>query len=98
MSQPPTGTVTFLFTDIDGSTERWERQREAIQAALPSKATSPRYSGPFSTHAATSSSKATDGLAAALAYLEVLWTPITEPPRRVSGVNQLAKPTGEPAA
>ena len=61
MSQPPTGTVTFLFTDIDGSTERWERQREAIQAALPSKATSPRYSGPFSTHAATSSSKATDG-------------------------------------
>ena len=31
---PPTGTVTFLFTDIEGSTERWERDRESMQAAL----------------------------------------------------------------
>ncbi|MDQ6781049.1 MAG: adenylate/guanylate cyclase domain-containing protein, partial [Candidatus Eremiobacteraeota bacterium] len=30
----PTGTVTFLFTDIEGSTERWEAHREAMQAAL----------------------------------------------------------------
>lgn len=22
----PTGTVTFLFSDIEGSTQRWERQ------------------------------------------------------------------------
>jgi class 3 adenylate cyclase len=29
----PTGTVTFLFTDIEGSTQRWEAQREAMQAA-----------------------------------------------------------------
>jgi class 3 adenylate cyclase len=26
--------VTFLFTDIEGSTERWERQPEAMRAAL----------------------------------------------------------------
>jgi class 3 adenylate cyclase len=25
MSVPPTGTVTFLFTDIEGSTKVWER-------------------------------------------------------------------------
>jgi predicted ATPase/class 3 adenylate cyclase len=30
----PTGTVTFLFTDIEGSTERWERHREAMRAAV----------------------------------------------------------------
>ncbi|TFG57880.1 MAG: adenylate/guanylate cyclase domain-containing protein, partial [Spirochaetales bacterium] len=30
----PTGTVTFLFTDIEGSTRMWERRREAMQEAL----------------------------------------------------------------
>ncbi len=28
----PSGTVTFLFTDIEGSTQRWERDRAAMQA------------------------------------------------------------------
>ena len=32
MSPLPTGTVTFLFTDIVGSTARWERQTAAMQA------------------------------------------------------------------
>jgi hypothetical protein len=30
----PTGTLTFLFNDIEGSTQRWEHQREAMSAAL----------------------------------------------------------------
>ena len=30
----PTGTVTFLFTDVEGSTRLWERHREAMRAAL----------------------------------------------------------------
>jgi predicted ATPase/class 3 adenylate cyclase len=30
----PTGTVTFLFTDIEGSTERWERHREQMKSAV----------------------------------------------------------------
>jgi LuxR family transcriptional regulator, maltose regulon positive regulatory protein len=30
----PTGTATFLFTDIEGSTQLWEQHREAMQAAL----------------------------------------------------------------
>ena len=34
MTPRPTGTVTFLFTDIEGSTTRWEHQRQAMQAAL----------------------------------------------------------------
>ena len=33
-SLTPSGTVTFLFTDIEGSTERWEHHREAMKAAL----------------------------------------------------------------
>jgi predicted ATPase/class 3 adenylate cyclase len=34
MAGMPSGTVTFLFTDIEGSTTRWEHQAEAMQAAL----------------------------------------------------------------
>ena len=30
----PSGTVTFLFTDIEGSTRRWEAEPEAMRAAL----------------------------------------------------------------
>jgi predicted ATPase/class 3 adenylate cyclase len=30
----PTGTVSFLFTDVEGSTTRWESHREAMQAAM----------------------------------------------------------------
>ena len=30
----PTGTVTFLFTDIEGSTRLWEQHPEAMEAAL----------------------------------------------------------------
>jgi class 3 adenylate cyclase len=30
----PTGTITFLFTDIEGSTQLWERHPEAMKAAL----------------------------------------------------------------
>ena len=34
MAGMPTGTVTFLFTDIEGSTVRWEHQTEAMRTAL----------------------------------------------------------------
>ena len=30
----PTGTVTFLFTDIEGSTKLWEQYPEAMKTAL----------------------------------------------------------------
>lgn len=33
MSALPTGTVTFLFTDIEGSTRLWQEQPEAMSAA-----------------------------------------------------------------
>lgn len=31
---PQTGVVTFVFSDIEGSTQRWERDREAMESAL----------------------------------------------------------------
>ena len=34
MASPPTGTVTFLFTDIEGSTKMWEHNAPAMQATL----------------------------------------------------------------
>src|SRR5918999_3347960 len=34
MASPPTGTLTFLFTDIEGSTKLWERDASAMQVAL----------------------------------------------------------------
>ncbi len=33
-SEHPSGTVAFLFCDIEGSTQRWERDRDAMAAAL----------------------------------------------------------------
>ena len=37
-TSPPTGTVTFLFTDIEGSTKRWENNAPAMQTASASTA------------------------------------------------------------
>jgi class 3 adenylate cyclase len=34
VASPPTGTVTFLFTDIEGSTRLWEKNPRTMQAAL----------------------------------------------------------------
>ena len=34
MEKLPSGTVTFLFTDLEGSTRLWEEHRDAMQGAL----------------------------------------------------------------
>ena len=34
MTELPTGTVTFLFTDLEGSTRLWEEHPEAMRGAL----------------------------------------------------------------
>ena len=34
MTQNPTGTVTFLFTDIEGSTRLWQEHPESMRDSL----------------------------------------------------------------
>jgi class 3 adenylate cyclase len=34
MTAAPSGVVTFLFTDVEGSTRRWEADAAAMRAAL----------------------------------------------------------------
>ena len=34
MAELPSGTVTFLFTDIEGSTRMWEKEPDAMRSAL----------------------------------------------------------------
>ena len=34
MGELPAGTVTFLFTDLEGSTRLWEEHPEAMKGAL----------------------------------------------------------------
>src|SRR3954454_11119130 len=34
MENPPSGIVTFLFTDIEGSTRRWEVDADAMRTQL----------------------------------------------------------------
>src|SRR5437870_6601093 len=34
MTTLPSGTVTFLFTDVEGSTLLWERHPDAMRAAM----------------------------------------------------------------
>ncbi|MFL5732669.1 MAG: ATP-binding protein, partial [Chloroflexia bacterium] len=34
MSELPSGTLTFLFTDVEGSTARWEHHTQAMKVAL----------------------------------------------------------------
>ena len=34
MAERPTGTVTFLFTDVEGSTRLWEKHPAEMRAAL----------------------------------------------------------------
>jgi hypothetical protein len=37
MAQLPTGTITFLFTDIEGSTRLWKQYPEAMRSALAAR-------------------------------------------------------------
>ena len=34
VSAPPSGAVSFLFTDVEGSTRRWEQQPDQMRVAL----------------------------------------------------------------
>jgi predicted ATPase/class 3 adenylate cyclase len=62
---PPTGVVTFLFTDIEGSTRRWEADADAMGAALAAHDEALRTA--IETHDGFLFSHSGDGVAAAFA-------------------------------
>src|SRR5262245_45277016 len=65
MNSLPTGTVTFLFTDIEGSTPRWEQYPAAMKAALAQHDTLLRAA--FSAHGGTVLQTAGDSFVAVFA-------------------------------
>ena len=67
----PTGTITFLFTDIEGSTRLWEQHPQAMRGALARHDATPARRR--STPAAEWSSRAVgDGIHAVFAYARQL--------------------------
>jgi hypothetical protein len=36
MVQQPTGTIIFIFSDIEGNSKKWEQQPDAMRAPLQS--------------------------------------------------------------
>jgi class 3 adenylate cyclase len=104
VAQLPTGTVTFLFTDIEGSTRLWEEYPEVMRGALArhdalAAALVERHVGTLVMSRGEGDSlfavfaRATDALAAACAFQQALhaepWPP--EIPLRV----RMALHTGE---
>ena len=61
--QPPTGTVTFLFTDIEGSTRLWEERPDEMRLALAAHDTMLRSA--IETHGGYVFSTGGDGFAVA---------------------------------
>ena len=63
MVELPTGTVTFLFTDLEGSTRLWEDHQDAMKEALARHDAILRES--IEGHGGVVFSKMGDGIAAA---------------------------------
>ena len=63
MSSRPSGTVTFLFTDIEGSTQLWDAYPDVMEAALARHDAIVRHA--IGAHGGTVFSTGGDGVAAA---------------------------------
>ena len=68
----PSGVVTFLFTDIEGSTRRWESDADAMRAALLEHDEVLRYA--IESHDGYLFSHTGDGVVAAFASRSALST------------------------
>ena len=68
VAESPTGTVTFLFTDVEGSTAAWEQHPDAMRAALVAHDELLRST--ISTHGGYVFSTGGDGFAVAFARAE----------------------------
>jgi hypothetical protein len=58
IAELPSGTVTFLFTDIEGSTALWERDRAALKPVTVPQAVAAAIAGPTTGVSATAAQTA----------------------------------------
>jgi predicted ATPase/class 3 adenylate cyclase len=79
----PTGTVTFLFTDVEGSTQLWERHHDAMRSALADHDTMLREV--VETHRGTVFKTVGDAVCAAFLRPEDALGAALEAQRRLSG-------------
>jgi predicted ATPase/class 3 adenylate cyclase/Tfp pilus assembly protein PilF len=104
MPKLPTGTVTFLFTDIEGSTRLWEQHPEAMRGALArhdalAVSLADRHAGVLVRSRGEGDSlflvfaRASDAVAAACAFQQALVSETWPPP--VSLRVRMALHTGE---
>src|SRR5947209_3182702 len=104
MPELPSGTVTFLFTDIEGSTRLWEQHPEAMEVALArhdelAARILPRHGGLLIKHRGEGDSlfavfaRAADAVAAATELQRALTAEPWPAPMSV-GSRQSAVPTG----
>ena len=92
MADLPTGTVTFLFTDIEGSTRLWEQHPEAMRGG-PRPPRRPRRRGHRSSTAASSSRA---GARATASSPSSPAPPTPSPPPAPSSRRSLAEPWPTP--
>jgi class 3 adenylate cyclase len=65
MGDLPSGTVTFLFTDLEGSTRLWEEDADAMRVAVARHDV--QLESAITRHAGAVFSRMGDGMAAAFA-------------------------------
>jgi class 3 adenylate cyclase len=69
----PSGVVTFLFTDIEGSTRRWEADADAMRAALKTHDRVPREA--VAAHGGSLFKHTGDGVCAVFTSPRAPWMP-----------------------
>ena len=78
---PPSGVVTFLFTDIEGSTRRWESDADAMRSDL--SAHDKAFRTATEAHDGFVVSHTGDGILAAFASPMSAVNPAVDPQREV---------------
>jgi len=91
--EPPSGVVTFLFTDIEGSTRRWEADADAMRAALAAHDKLLRSA--IEAHEGVLFSHSGDGIAAAFASPKAAVDAAIDAPRELQLPVRMGIATGE---
>jgi class 3 adenylate cyclase len=90
----PSGTVTFLFTDIEGSTRRWEDDPDAMRAALTAHDAVLRVA--IEAHGGRVFKHTGDGMCAVFADAQAAVDAAVDAQRRLALPVRMGSPPGRP--